>query len=252
MTNQPQILTKALTSRYRGLKQVKNRKEEGLFLLEGVRLCQEAFNSKLDFEACIIGKNFDKLTIPDQLILFEANQTQLEQISDSKSPQGIICIAKIPSPAPPSAPTAGRTLLVLDRMADPGNMGTIFRSALWFGVTDILIGPDCVDPFSPKVVRSSMGAITSLNIQFSSNLIASAQEWKQDKGEVIALHMTGTQLKQYQPHRGLFLVVGSEAHGVAPDLLALCHPVAIEKQGAGESLNAAMATAIALYELNRH
>ncbi len=251
MTKTPQILTKALTSRYRGLKQAKNRKSEGLFLLEGVRLCEEAFQSSLELEACIIRKNFNKLTIPDRVTIHEANQTQLEQISDSKNPQGIICIARTPKTSGLPDPTPKKMVLLLDRIADPGNMGTIFRSALWFGVTDILLGPGCVDPYSPKVVRSSMGAITSLKLHFLTDLKTSIAEWKHAGGEVAALHMVGQLIQNYNLSSGLMLIIGSEAHGVQADLLADVTTLSIEKQGSGESLNAAMATGIALYELSK-
>lgn len=251
MTDLHPILSKAQTSRFRSLKQAKFRKQEGLFLLEGVRLSEEAFNSKLNITCCITIKGFDKLSIPAELPQFEANQTQLEQISDSTSPQGIICVAKIPESGVLPNPEPKSILLVTDRISDPGNMGTIFRSALWFGVKDILLGPGCVDPYNPKVVRSSMGAIANLNIHFSDDLLTSATGWQGNSGEVIALHISGEKLDQYQVNQGLFLIIGSEAHGVDPALLKLARPLAIPKQGAGESLNAAMATGIALYELNK-
>ena len=198
-----------------------------------------------------IGKGFDKISIPDGLNRFEATLTQIQQISDSKTPQGIICITHIPRTTDLPKTTPEKIFLALDRIADPGNMGTIFRSALWFGVQDILIGPECVDPFSPKVVRSSMGAIAYLNIHFSENLKTSVSEWKTAGGEVAALNMTGDAIEQYTPGAGLLLIVGSEAHGVDPDLLDLSTLISIKRTGQGESLNAAMATGIALYEINR-
>lgn len=245
------ILSKAQTTQFRGLKLAKHRRQEGLFLVEGVRLCEELFRSELKIDACITGKGFDKLSIPEDLTHFEATPTQIQQISDSKSPQGIICIAHIPQELRLPPPKAGKVLLVLDRMADPGNMGTIFRSALWFGVQDILLGPECVDPFSPKAIRASMGATAYLNIHFSGDLKISALDWKSAGGEVGALHMAGNNLEQYQPREGLFLIVGSESHGVASELLNLSTPLSITKTGQGESLNAAMATGIALYEISR-
>ena len=222
-----------------------------MFLLEGVRLCADALQSQLEITACITAKHFADFVIPEQITHFEATAAQLKQISDSRHPQGIICIAKIPQVNELPVPEPGKTLLVLDRLADPGNMGTIFRSALWFGVTDILLGPGCVDPYNPKVVRSSMGAIARLQLHASENLLKSAEAWQQAEGKVAALHMKGQSLALYQPDSGLFLLVGSEAHGLAPELLDIAVPISIERTGYGESLNAAMAAGIALYELNR-
>jgi len=252
MSSPPSLLTNAQASSYRALKRSKFRKQAGLFLLEGTRLCEDAFHSELDIVACITSKHFEKIPIPDEVQHFEATPVQIEQISDSKSPQGIICVARIPET--PEKPDLENTeiLLVLDRLSDPGNMGTIFRSALWFGIYDILLGPDCVDPYSPKVVRGSMGAIGKLNLYVSDDLCTSARKWKSAGGEVAALHMQGAPLQSYKREKPLFLIVGSEAHGVEPALLKLATALSIEKPGAGESLNAAMATGIALFELSKH
>lgn len=242
-------LSNKQVSRFRSLKRSRVRKQEGLFLLEGVRLCEEAFRSDLEIMACITTKDFDRLEIPDGIQHFDATPVQIEQIADSKSPQGIICVAKIPEAREAPQPDGVKVLLVLDRLSDPGNMGTIFRTALWFGISDVLLGPDCVDPYSPKVVRGSMGAIGTLKIHSSDDLLGSAETWLAGGGDVAALHMEGASLKDFKQDRPLFLIVGSEAHGVHPDLLELATPLSIDKTGAGESLNAAMATGIAIYSL---
>ncbi|MCF7823354.1 MAG: RNA methyltransferase [Candidatus Marinimicrobia bacterium] len=246
-----QNLSKSQTTLYRSLKQSKFRKQEGLFLLEGVRLCEEAFNSDLKLVACITAKNFETLSIPDAIPQFEASSTQIQQISDHPNPQGIILVAKIPEPQALPAPKQGSILVAVDRISDPGNLGTILRTALWFGVTDILLGPDCVDPYNPKVVRASMGAIAGMNLHFTDNLVTSSREWKTANGEIAALHMSGTDLGKYQPEKGLFLIIGSEAHGVSDQLLSVSTSLSINKIGQGESLNAAMALGIALYELSK-
>jgi TrmH family RNA methyltransferase len=232
------------------LKQSKFRKAEQLFLLEGARLCEEAFRSDLVIQAVIIHKDFDKIQIPENLTLFEANKTQLEQIADSRHPQGIICVAEIPEITPFPRPEESDLILALDRIADPGNMGTIFRSALWFGVQHLVLGPGCVDPFSPKVVRSSMGAIGHLTIHQSSDLLQSSTEWQKEGGQLAALHIEGSPIEGMSlQEAGWCLIVGSEAHGVDAALLKKCQTFSIRRRGKGESLNAAMASAIALYAL---
>lgn len=251
MTSPPDLLTNALAASYRGLKRSRIRKQEGLFLLEGVRLCEEAFKSDLDIIACITAKNFDRIEIPEHVKRFDATPVQIEQIADSKSPQGIICVARIPEAPKSPSPGESDIVLVLDGISDPGNMGTIFRSALWFGIQDVLLGPECVDPYSPKVVRGSMGAIGSLNIHISDDLEESAEVWMRAGGELAALDMQGEPLQTFKKVKPLFLIVGSEAHGVAPGLLERSTPLAIERTGFGESLNAAMATGIALYALTQ-
>jgi len=120
--NPSALLTNAQTSSYRALKRSKFRKQEGLFLLEGARLCEEALQSGLEIIACITAKNFEKFPVPPHIQQYEATPVQIEQISDSKSPQGIICVARIPET--PTIPDMKNTkiLLVLDRISDPGNM----------------------------------------------------------------------------------------------------------------------------------
>ncbi len=251
MSSPPPLLTNAQTSTYRSLKRSRFRKQAGLFLLEGARLCGEALASELEIVACITSKTFEKFLIPPDVDHYLATPVQIAQISDSKSPQGIICVARIPQTTEGLDPNAMQLLLVLDRLSDPGNMGTIFRSALWFGIHNILLGPDCVDPYSPKVIRASMGAISKLNLHTSADLFRSAQDWKSSGGEIAALHMSGTELHHYRSEKSLFLIVGSEAHGVEQNLLDIARPLSIEKHGSGESLNAAMATGIALFELTK-
>jgi TrmH family RNA methyltransferase len=245
----PNLLTKAQVSSYRNLKQSKFRKQTHQFLLEGVRLCEEALRSNLKITACITEKGFEALEIPSGVAHFLATRVQIEQISDSKTPQGVICVAQIPEPSEFPNPGAGEMILALDRLTDPGNMGTILRAALWFGVKHILLGPGCVDPFSPKVTRSSMGAITQLELHPSVDIIKDIQTWNDRGGETAALHMMGVDIKTFQPEKGLMLVLGSEAHGVDPAILNISRPVSIQRAGSGESLNAAMAASIALYEL---
>ncbi len=251
MKSLPSLLTNAQASSYRGLKRSKFRKQDGLFLLEGVRLCEEAFHSDLEIVACITSKNFEKIPLPPDVKHFEASQVQIQQISDSKTPQGIICVARIPDPPEKLDTKDTKIMLVLDHISDPGNMGTIFRTALWFGIQDILLGPDCADPYSPKVVRASMGAIAFLRLHRSDDLCASAEAWLAAAGEVAALHMQGTALQHFKTEKPLFLIVGSESHGVDHQLLKLSTALSIKKPGTGESLNAAMATGIALFELSK-
>lgn len=247
----PTLLTKAQVSRYRALKQGKFRKQEGLFLLEGLRLCEEAFNSDLEIHAVITEKGFDKLVVPAGLLLLEANSLQLGQISDSKTPQGIICIAKIPDQQTLPEPLQANLILAMDRISDPGNLGTILRSALWFGVKHLLLGPGCVDPYNPKVVRSAMGATGRLQLHQVSDLVQSGEQWTEAGGQVAALHMDGEDLHKFKRTAPLMLVIGSEAHGVHADILSISDQLSITKKGRGESLNAAMATSIGLYELSK-
>jgi TrmH family RNA methyltransferase len=144
--------------------------------------------------------------------------------------------------------TVTKPLLLLDSLADPGNVGTIIRTAEWFGLGGVLLGPGSVDLYNPKTVRATMGAIFRLPVleevhpqmvlQLGLPLIALDASAGEFLGEVPL------------PRNGIYSV-GSEAHGVSPELLRESRPIAIRGGGRVESLNAAIATAILCYELSR-
>jgi TrmH family RNA methyltransferase len=138
---------------------------------------------------------------------------------------------------------AGPLCVYLHGVADPGNVGTILRSALAFGAASVVLGPGCADPFGPKAVRASMGAIFVVPV-------ARAQGVGDVPGERIAL-VAGAGAPLAGPARGdVALVVGAERDGLPADVVAACDTVA-RIPIAGDSLNAAMAATVALYELTR-
>lgn len=242
----------------RSLAQKKYREFTGEFLLEGVRLCEEALTSPLRITQCIYTHEHAENPLVLQarrrgIETFSANQTQFEQFCDSQTPQGLAVVAKIPTASELPVPEQSTNLvLALDRLADPGNLGTILRSARWFGVQDVILSEDCVDAFSPKVVRSSMGAVCFLNLHRQINLKAFATRWQEQKGRIAVLSMAGNSLETFdRPKTGLMLITGSEAHGVDPEIEKLGTPLTIQPQGTGESLNAAIATSIGLWQLTR-
>jgi TrmH family RNA methyltransferase len=139
-----------------------------------------------------------------------------------------------------SAP-AGPLCVALWGVADPGNVGTILRSALAFGASSVVLGPGCADPFGPKAVRASMGAIFSVPV---ARVTALAQL----PGERVALVAHAGEPIAGPAAGELTLLVGAERAGLPDDVVAACDRVA-QIPIAGESLNAAMAATIALYEL---
>lgn len=142
-----------------------------------------------------------------------------------------------------AARPTGPLCVYLDGVGDPGNVGTILRSAEAFGASCVAIGPDCADPYGPRAVRASMGAIFSLKL---------ARAVPDDlPGELIGL-AAGVGARLRGPLTGpVTLLIGSERHGLRPDVLARADRLASIPQVAGDSLNAAMAATVALYELTR-
>jgi TrmH family RNA methyltransferase len=137
----------------------------------------------------------------------------------------------------------GPLCVYLDGVGDPGNVGTILRSARAFGASSVAIGPDCADPYGPKAVRASMGAIFSLRL---------TRAVPDDlPGQLIGLDADAADRLRGPLDGGVTLLIGSERHGLRPDVIARCDRLASIRQVAGDSLNAAMATTVALYELTR-
>jgi RNA methyltransferase, TrmH family len=162
------------------------------------------------------------------------------KISDTINPSGIIAICKILEPKSISCETIG----ILDRIRDPGNLGTIFRSAAAMGINDLIL-IDCVDPYNDKVVRSSLGAIFHLNFIIVSN--TSEIKGLLNSYKIVSLSFGGTNLYQYVNKGKIALVVGNEANGISKELLAITDSILTIPMPSSnmESLNAAVSFSIA-------
>lgn len=225
----------------RSLSDKKARFKHSLFVVEGVNLvgdmpkgyAKELYikESRLD----VLMPIADKLGIEPTIV----SDFIFDKISDTVSSAGILAIAELPA----KKPITGDVVMVLDRILDAGNMGTIIRSGVAMGVTDY-IAIDSVDAYSPKVVRSTMGGIFSANIvPFSYAGACDAL----NNYKVAILDMGGQNVFDYQPALPLALVVGNEAHGVSPELRDRADVVlAIPMYGNIESLNAGVSASIVL------
>lgn len=174
------------------------------------------------------------------------------RISAENAPQGIALLANRPVYDWRRQKPSSAVLLYLQQINDPGNLGTIIRSALWFGFKDILLSPRSTDPFGPKAVRSSAGYISHCRIYED---IAAAE--LKTLGHELGYQIVGTAAQEARDIRSfgpsedkpVILLFGSEAHGLSPDLRELCGQMfTIPKSGWGESLNLATSVALFLYQ----
>lgn len=164
----------------------------------------------------------------------------MEKISSSKTPQGIVAVCK----AKPSQPITNNKVLYLDDVSDPGNVGTIFRTALALGYNDIILSEKCCSPFSSKAIQSSQGAIFKLNIVRNVDL----KELKKQSYKIIATELKGSiKLEEANPSKKHVLVLGNEAHGVSNSILEIADERVKIDINDIESLNVAVAGAIAMY-----
>lgn len=237
----------------RSLRSVKGRRERSRFFLEGATLLSEALGSGMRPEALYVTdvayaesaivRELDAEGTPT----FTIDERTAQFLSDVESPSGIFAVAASRLVPPLQLLAAEGVLLVLADLNDPGNAGTLIRSAEAFGATGVLFGTLGVDPWHPKVVRAAMGSLFRLAVGIGdpSDLVAAARE----RGTtVVGLARGGMPINGVQWPTRAALVVGHERHGLGPWEQACALRLEVPLVGSIESLNAAVAGSIALYE----
>ncbi|MDR0991631.1 MAG: RNA methyltransferase [Ruminococcus sp.] len=219
----------------------KARRETGLFTLEGLRLISDA---DIQFHTVFYTpENADKINGIKADRLFEITEEIAEKISDTKSPQGLFAIAEIPH----GKVTCGGKILVLHSLRDPGNLGTIIRAADAFGISGIL-AIDCADIYSPKTVRAAMGALFRANIEKCDEETAFEKLGGYDTFAAVLSDGAETLGEFVFPEKSA-IFIGNEANGLPDETIEKCkRRVTIKMRGNAESLNAASAASILLYE----
>lgn len=256
-----QPLSESRLKKWCALQQKKYRDLEKTFLAEGVRLCEEALAGDLAVLEVIVTESALHHTRILSLVqaaaeaglpICLATPRQFTKLSEEKVPQGIVFVMRKKQWCTASH-TFGRLVLACDQLRDPGNLGTILRTAVWFGVKEILLSTGCVDAYNPKVVRSAMGAHFRAVIFDRIDFVELLPKLKKSGYRVLGAAATAHQPLRNVPSTGKdILLVGSEAHGLSSALSASIDAfVAIPGQAGGESLNAAIATAILLYHFSQ-
>lgn len=233
----------------RKLHQRKHREELGYFLLEGEHLVQELEKAAARDErlrASTIYVTPDRAHWPSQLAWQVVSARQMEQISETRTPQGIVAVVPLLQP-PPSRP--GERAVYLHEIQDPGNLGTILRTLAWFGGFRCLLGPGSVDVFNGKVVRASMGAIFHVPVETDVPLAALPDRFPR----LGCLDLQGERIDSPAFGEIDCHIFGNEARGLPRETLASMQvrQFTIPGGGAMESLNVAAALNICQYELAR-
>lgn len=241
----------------RSLHKKRVRYRERRYLLEGLRLVGHALDAGYRPALAFHTEAFASESGGDLVRALHASETPtwiatpavMARIADTVTPQGIVAVLPIPDP-PPISPDAS-LILVLDEIRDPGNLGTILRAAQATRVDAVLLTPGCADPYAPKVVRAGMGAHLSLALH-PDLLWEEISRRTSATRRVLADAAAPHTLWEWDWSAPTTLIVGGEAHGAGPEARAaaearLCLPMA---EGA-ESLNAAIAAAVFLYEARR-
>lgn len=229
------------------------RRKERKIALEGARLVRDACESEHQPDFVFYTPDSSGTALIHTLRqrnceLLEVAEPVMRHISDTQQPQGIIGVFPMPSPV---LPKQAEHILILDGVSDPGNMGTILRTAAAAGVDVVLLGPNSADPYSPKALRSGMGAHFRIPVRERS--WPEIREYCQSTG-IYAADSRGNMcyngVDWTQPWA---LVIGSEAHGLSESAAHLAAGrVYIPMAAATESINAAAAAAVILFEAQRH
>ena len=233
----------------------RKRREYGLFVLEGLRICLDATENSIRFDKLIVSETAalkygdtvnsfasnsdERFIIPDSLFL---------RISDTKSPQGIIAVCKIIERKSSEIDLRGR-YVALENVADPANLGAVSRTAEALGANGLILSSDGCDPYSPKALRASMGTLLRVPVfifdDFASELINSGL-----KSYACVVDKNAESIKEQSFNDGSVVIIGNEANGITEETIAAADRlVTIPMRGRAESLNAAAAAAIAIWEM---
>lgn len=241
------------------LNSAKFRSENKQFVIEGIRLCEDALLSGVFIKQVFFTKKakIKYSTIIDKIIDASENSNLVEDeilklISDTQNPQGIVCICEMNNDC---KEIARKHILALEDINDPSNMGTILRTAEAFGFDSIVISKNCCDIYNPKVLRGSMGAV--FRIKFKT--VISMPEFistMNAKGVISCASLPSADSISIQEldfkSASYLMVIGNEAQGIREDTIKVCKKkVTIPMPGKSESLNAATAASILMWEMVR-
>ena len=253
------MITSTSNARIKGIRKLqespKARQKAQAFVVEGVRLCEEALAANWQIQFCLyspdlnprgmeIVRNLAQRDIPTE----QASGHVIKSASDTKTPQGILMVLALNTLPLPEDP---EFILILDQIQDPGNQGTLLRTAAAAGADAVLLTEGSADVFAPKVIRSGMGA--HFRLPARTMPIAAITAYCREHRLTLwaSILDEGVAYTQADLRSPAAIVVGSEAHGVGQDLTNAARLFHIPMPGGGESLNAAAAGAILIYEAVR-
>jgi TrmH family RNA methyltransferase len=245
------MLSKSQISFISSLHQKKYRKEQQLFLVEGLKAITEFLNSDYVLHSiyCLqtLMPNLPKLSHKQKV--FEVTEIELKKISALQHPQGVLAVFEMPKNKIFAEVESNQMVLVLDGVQDPGNLGTIIRTADWFNFNKILCSLSCVDVFNPKVVQATMCSLARVNIYYA-DLVPIL---KQTKLPIYGTLLNGESIFNTNFEDKGYLIFGNEGNGISEEIISLItKSVTIPGGKNTESLNVAISAAICCAEIKRN
>lgn len=227
-----------------------NRRKTGMFLIEGERIVKDAISLGAQMEYILISETYQKSTDCnfDGQRVYILSDKLFDELKSTVNTQGILAVSKYTDTSPEDIDYSKGLYLYLDSVTDPGNMGTIIRSAAAFGVDGIVLSKGCVDVFNPKVIRSTMSGIFTTKLYFDKDNIL--ENFRDNGYQIIGTFPSdAVSSKGFSYSDKCVIVMGNEANGICAETEKMCtHRVSIPMTEDAESLNVSVACGILLYE----
>lgn len=252
------MLTKKQLKLFTSLHKKKYRSEHQLFIAEGEKIVIDLLKNNIKAEAILCtSERLKEVPFPNEDInIIECDNSIIKKVSSLSTPTEIIGIFNIPEKHIDKSKISGELSLVLDDIQDPGNMGTIIRTADWFGIDTIFCSKGTVDIYNPKTIQATMGAIAKVNIVYC-NLEELINEYANDKFPVYGTFLEGENIYSQDLSEKGFIVMGNEGKGISDKISnIISHKINIPpyniSETASESLNVAIATSIICSEFRKN
>ncbi len=243
------------------IKSARERRERAACVVEGLRLCSDVASSKITIKQFYFTKQAQEQYFDDiekiasmAVECFLVSDTVMKAISYTSTPQGLVCVCQLPECPPLDELDTQGCYICCENVLDPGNLGTILRTAEALGISGAILSKDCCDPFSPKVIRGSMGSVFRLPIYFSGNLAKDIEtlNYRGMKSFAAVVDESATPVSDITFQKGSIVAIGNEANGLTKALIdSSSKKITLPMKGKAESLNAAIAAGILMWELTR-
>ena len=236
------------------LRSAAKRRQTGLFAIEGVKLAREFAQRGGAFEFVLAtGRNIPVIEAFGDVTLYSLSDELLAYVASESAPQGVVCVC---SASPPPQFAADNDVLILCGIQDPGNLGTILRTAAAFGVRDVFADGECADVYSPKTLRASMGAAFAVDVRESGDTAALVASLRAQGYATLAAALRAGRIMRPAEAFAAFpgkraLLLGSEGRGLPDELVAACDAAVRIPMRGMESLNVAVAAGILMWEMGR-
>ncbi|NQV73226.1 RNA methyltransferase, partial [bacterium] len=205
------------------LKRKKGRDEHGMYLVEGLRSLESALLAGAPIQAVYLTPSQAEDRQTQQVLARAAMEWAvvpdkvMAKMSDTSSPSGVLALASMPTPTLKCIACMSK-VLVLDGVQDPGNVGTLIRTAAWFGIEAVVAGPGTADYFAPKTVRATMGGLWDVVLERVEHLSGFVATNVRAGVDVRVADMAGVSIEEWKPAGPSMIVIGSEAHGISEDV----------------------------------